>query len=270
MIWTLLELNFCAWNLKGTLANQAALQESAKNARINEAKRYAEEKKSIATQVDYITLIISRNPNFQALEEDVKKRDVLQVKVDPDFSLQQYAAGITSSHPQSSYTIHSGAISGRLKGFDRLNRIRLDSAPPATDEDPHENVNLVRHSWSINQSWTFRLTRGGFFCFSQTLCGYLHGSYSPGFKQQLMHLKNYASKNSVPSGQLTTHSGSQKTAGAGPFFSKVFSQPNTDANGTQTDDGNQPLLSSTGTKEAASGQGGEGEVTLPNDSIHKG
>lgn len=98
------------------------------------------------------------------------------------------------------------------------------------------------------------------FAFLKTLCGYLHGSYSPGFKQQLMHLKNYASKNSVPSNQLTTQSGSQKASGAGPFFSKVFSQPNTDANGTQTDDGNLPLLSQSGTKDAASGQGGEGEV----------
>ena len=137
---------FTFFSSPGTLEKQAALQESAKNALMNDAKRYAEEKKSIATQVDYITLIISRNPNFQSLEEDEKKRDVLQVKVDPDLSLQQYAAGITSSHPQTSYTIHSGAISGRLKGFDRLNRIRLDSAPPATDEDSHENVNLVRHS----------------------------------------------------------------------------------------------------------------------------
>ena len=128
----------------GTMANQAALQESAKNALMYDEKRKTDEnaKKSIATQVDYITLIISRNPNFQNLDEDEKKREVLQVKVNPDLSMQQFTGG---SHPQSSYTIHSGAVSGRMKGFDRLNRIRLDSAPSASVEDSHENVNLVRN-----------------------------------------------------------------------------------------------------------------------------
>lgn len=185
-----------------------------------------EEKKAIGTQVDYITLIISRNPNFKDFEEEEKKKEAQAARTDPNQDAS-FNSGY-SSHPQAAYTIHSGAVGA--KGFrglsSKLNRVRLDSAPTvANADDSYENVNL-------------------------TLCGYLHSVHSPNFKQQLTQLKSY-NKNLPAIQQGTATRPSQ--GGAVPFFNKIFSQPGQSGADLQAEEGKMPLINETqqsDTKEA--------------------
>lgn len=147
--------------------------------------------KTISTQVDYVTLIVSRN------NEDIRLND----KKDTEYSKnEQRQITKTQSFNNSSLTIHSDAPIMEKKF---TNRIRTITAPSSNMRDvlDYGDVNL-------------------------TLRGYLHTIHSPAMRQQLSQKMNQKSSQARDRLSITNSIGATTTNSdrGGASLAKLFTQ----------------------------------------------
>jgi hypothetical protein len=123
-------------------------------------------KKSVETQVDYVTLLVARNCEDWKQEQQQQQQQQQQtqaqgqslpqpqVKAQVDNQAGQPVAATASaaaatspeaSHPQSSLTIDAAGYNPVYRSIVKRNRTRLDSAPTVANKDlpDYEDVNLV-------------------------------------------------------------------------------------------------------------------------------
>jgi len=190
-IWLIL-VPFMKKKVEKTIANTLAMQldemDEKQKLNINETDA---EKKTTATQVDYVSLIVSSRTNEEwKYHETVKSDSGDAVVVDFSHKSNNNESSPNAnenqlqSHPQAPFTIHSDNNQmGKYLAKRLNNRIRLDSAP-STYKDPldYGDVNL-------------------------TLGGYLHTYHSQAVKQHLQRMHGSFNRG-VPnnSNQLTTSS----------------------------------------------------------------
>jgi len=228
-IWLIL-VPFMKRKVEKTLASTIAMQldqleekERLNNMSYENGGTGESTKKAIATQVDYVALLVSRNnedlkdmaevPQHVVVDFQPNNKNTKDLQLNTNLSHNELL-----SHPQASYTIHTA--SGDIRHLPKHvvkrinNRIRLDSAPTTyKDEFDYGDVNL-------------------------TLGGYLHTVQSPAYRQQLRNLRT---------GSFRTHTHQFSLKGAeheknvdGMTLSTMFNQ---NANkGTQKDE--IPLLTS--------------------------
>jgi len=205
-IWLVL-VPFMKKKVEKTLASTLAMQldELEEKERLNsmscENGGIESTKKAIATQVDYVALIVARTNEDLKLGTDnaeVPQHVVL------DFQTKNKESTNVShnellSHPQAAYTIHTA--SGDLRHLPKHivkrlnNRIRLDSAPTTfKDEFDYGDVNL-------------------------TLGGYLHTVQSPAYRQQLRNLRTGSFRTHTQQSQRGTENNAD-----GMTLSTMFNQ----------------------------------------------
>lgn len=225
-IWLVL-VPFMKKKVEKTLANTLAMQldELDEKEKLNKLMIEADaEKRTTATQVDYVALLASSRTNEEWKYPETVKSETHQDSVVVDLKTKESSPSDTTdsqSHPQAPFTIHNdnGQFSKYLaKRLVNNNRIRLDSAP-STYKDPldYGDVNL-------------------------TLGGYLHTYHSQAVKHQLQKMHGSFNRGVPSNNQLTTSSQSNKAKGDGVALSSLFTQ--TVKKDAQKDDGQIPLISS--------------------------
>lgn len=175
--------------LKEQLANSFPGEDEIEN--LNSYEANPETTKTISTQVDYVTLIVSRN------NEDVRLNEKKEFEEFREESRQLIKA---QSFNNSSLTIHSDAPIGEKK---LAPRIRTITAPSSNMKDvlDYGDVNL-------------------------TLRGYLHTIHSPAMRQQLSQKLNQKSSQARDRLSITNSVGATTTNSdrGGASLAKLFSQ----------------------------------------------
>lgn len=212
--------------IQRTMANTLAMQldEVEEKQKLNsltyENSGVDSTKKTMGTQVDYVTLIAARNTpdewKYAEQAEVPEHLSYMETNRPKEITLNE-----TKSHPQTPYTIHVSSDNANPLSkhiAKRLTRTRLDSAPTVgRDQIDFGDLNL-------------------------TLGGYLHTVHSPAYRLQL---KNQLQKNSGSfrgHNQLSLDASNRHRTGDGVALSTMFNQgSNKD---TQKDEGQIPLLTS--------------------------